>query len=429
MGKGLKLRLGQQIVYTLLSPALGILMLFKTRNDKLILWGVTLLFGLAGSVFQYVKGTDGLTHLRHVQDAYVSMSLTAFLSELFNIITLNPTGSSTDPYIHVLSFIAGGIFGVPELLHLFAGLVLGFFFSKSFLQVRRYTIGQNLKWWIVGFIILFIAARSITSLNSIRMWTGMWVLFYGSHSFLVKGERKYIIIALSSIFIHFSYIIFTIPVVGAYFIRGRTWLLIFLFASSYLGSLNFAQIERFAPETSLVENKQKLYVREGPEQERNTETATKGSNFYKAYGPSFYFNYVLVGFIILLLIQALKKEIDGEVLFLMASGILLYSLGNWVSFSPSVSGRAHGVSSLFLLSANILALTKLNTLNSNRLIKDKSWFKTVQKILLILAIPYILFHVSYTLNMLSAFFLFFPFVSWLIGVNDVSINEFLKILF
>ena len=84
---------------------------------------------------------------------------------------------TTDFYLHILSFIAGSVFNIPELLHVLAGIVLGYFYTKSVLLIIGDNLQQKKNYILMGLIVLLLLIKSISALNSIRMWTGMWVLF------------------------------------------------------------------------------------------------------------------------------------------------------------------------------------------------------------------------------------------------------------
>ena len=108
---------------------------------------------------------------------------------------------------------------MPELIHVFAALILGYFFTKSILLVLKNNIDTEKSAVLVAFIILFLFFRSLGALNSIRMWTGMWVFFYGTYSYAITKKKKFLAVILFSIVVHFSYVIVLIPFLVSYILR------------------------------------------------------------------------------------------------------------------------------------------------------------------------------------------------------------------
>jgi hypothetical protein len=130
-----KRKIGQQLLISTISPVFGLLLAFKSSSERFIVFSGTLFMGLVGSVFMYLPGSDGHTHLQAVERYYLDMSLGQFLADAGSLLLLQPVEGSKDMYKHLLSFLAGGVFGIPELLHFFGGLILGYFYTKSVLIV------------------------------------------------------------------------------------------------------------------------------------------------------------------------------------------------------------------------------------------------------------------------------------------------------
>ncbi|WP_016990259.1 hypothetical protein [Flavobacterium sp. ACAM 123] len=216
-----KAQRGYLILLFLFSPFLGVFKIFKLKNEKDITFFTTLFFGLVGSAFVYIKGTDGHSHLMNAKANYLDMSLGEFFTKSYEILTFGATKGTTDIYLHIISFLSASVLQKPELIHVFAGFVLGYFFIKSVLLVLKDNLFVKKSYILLGFITLFLMIQSIGALNSIRMWTGMWVLFYGSYSWAMTKEKKYWYVILFSVFVHFSYAVILIPVALAYLLQKQ----------------------------------------------------------------------------------------------------------------------------------------------------------------------------------------------------------------
>jgi hypothetical protein len=184
---------GYLFLLLFLSPFLSLFKILKLKNNKDITFFGTLFFGMIGSLYIYSNGNDGFTHRSLVERNYSGMSISEFLSQSYDILTFNAGEGTTDFYLHILSFIAGSVFNIPELLHVLAGLVLGYFYTKSVLLIIGDNLQQKKNYILMGLIVLLLLIKSITALNSIRMWTGMWVLFYGTYGWAKTKNIKYFI--------------------------------------------------------------------------------------------------------------------------------------------------------------------------------------------------------------------------------------------
>jgi hypothetical protein len=225
---------GYILLLLFVSPILSLFKILKLKNNKDITFFGTLFFGMIGSLYIYSNGNDGFTHRSLVEQNYSGMSISEFLSQSYDILTFNAGEGTTDFYLHILSFIAGSVFNIPELLHVLAGLVLGYFYTKSVLLIIGDNLQQKKNYILMGLIVLLLLIKSISALNSIRMWTGMWVLFYGTYGWAKTKNIKYFIAILFSMIVHFSYVVIIIPVAISYLIRERKRILVLVYIVSIL---------------------------------------------------------------------------------------------------------------------------------------------------------------------------------------------------
>jgi len=416
---------GNLILLFLVSPLFGVTTLLKSKSEKFITFFGTLFMGIVGSVYMYTPGNDGHTHLMHVKNSYLNLSIAEFLTQTYQLLTFQQVGSTKDIYMHVISYLSASVLQTPELVHVFSGFVLGYFFTKSVLLVLKNHLITKKGAILIGFIVLFLSIRSIGALNSIRMWTGMWIFFYGTYSWAITKEKKYLFIILFSIIVHFSYVVFVIPATFAYLLRHRKYILISVYLLSFFTSLSFSSIESYLPQTSLVENQQQANIidstadveRYAEKQERRNAV---NKNFYKAYGPGFYQTFNIVGLTFILFLFYLNKRTDPNLTFLISVGMGIYTFSNFLEFSPSIQGRAKTIASLFILAAAIHLQLTLKRYNWNR--KHISYLNKGLSLFLIFSIPMFLFQVSYLLENFSIFSVILPQISWFLGEDDFSIR-------
>lgn len=426
-----KTQKGYLILLMFISPLLGLTAFLKSKNEKVLLFFGVLFFGVAGSLYVYRPGSDGEAHLSSAIRNYMDMSFGLFLSQCYDLLTLNTTSETKDIYLHFISFVSASLFGVPELIHVISGLILGYFFTKSALLVLQDKLEVKKSGILIAFIVLFIMDRSLGALNSIRMWTGMWVFFYGTFSYAITKKKKYLWVILFSIIVHFSYIIVLFPFIVAYFFRHKTKVITVFYLLSFGLTLNFSTIGNLIPKSSLLESQQKHNVIDSDEkakffEEKAAIASQVQQNFYITYGEGFYTKYNIVGLSFILLFFFNNKTFNNRFNFLLASGLGLYAFSNIVTFSPSLSGRVKTIAALFIITATIQLLFTLNRykLTSQKLnLLNKCFI-----IFLFLSIPMFLFQISYLIQMLSFFTLILPQISWLIGDNDFSIRDAISYL-
>ncbi|MEZ7506109.1 hypothetical protein [Flavobacterium sp. Arc2] len=428
-----KIQKGYLLLLFLFSPILGLFKLLKLKNEKDITFFGTLFFGLVGSAFVYIKGTDGHSHLMNAKEYYLDMSLVEFFNKSYEILTFNSTEGSTDIYLHCISFISTSLLQTPELIHVFAGLVLGYFFTKSVLLILKNNLDFKKSYILVGFVILLLLIRSIGALNSIRMWTGMWVMFYGTYSWTTTKKRKYLLVILFSVLVHFSYALILIPAAAAYILQKNKKILVALYIVSFFSTVGFSFVKAYIPQSNLIEKKQNTYAVDSDEDAKrfekksiNAKKESENLNFYKSSGETNYLNYSIVGLSIILIFFYFKKESDHNLNFLVAIGIGVYTFSNLVAFSPSLQGRTKMIAATFILAAAIHL--QLTLIKYNLKVKSIKRLNTVLLIFLISSIPMFLFQLSDILYNISFFILLFPQVSWFLGDGDYSIRGVIGLL-
>jgi len=382
-------------------------------------------FGIAGSLYVYIPGNDGATHLLNIERFYSDMRLSEFFQKSWEILQFKSVSGATDIYIHTLSYLSGSVFEIPELLHVFAGLVLGYFYTKSALLLFRNKPMGRLGVITIALMALFLIYRSLTALNSIRMWTAMWVLFFGSYSWFITKKKKYLLVALLSVFFHFSYAIIILPLVVGYLLKKRKLIIVGIYIISFSFSLNFVTIEPYIPALPLLEQKIKYNLK--TDNESAIEREKPKENFYKRWGEKVYGEYSIVGLSFILLLFYLKANADDKLIFLLTSGMILYTFSNIIDFSPSLSGRSQTVGSVYILAAAIYLVFTLSRYSLSRL--QKTLFNAGLGSFLISSIPVVLFQISYILNTFSVFIILMPFASWILGDIDFTIREAVGMLF
>src|SRR5690606_34836355 len=120
--------------------------------------------------------------------------------------------------------------------------------------------------------------------QTVRTWTGLWVLFNGVYGYYETQRWRYLFLMLAAPLFHVAYFVIAIPAFIAVLCK---WVDLRIFATIYVFSF-FLQIDsnviiQQLESTELGRQKVAGYYRENPEDYRNPLDETS-ANWYKMYG-------------------------------------------------------------------------------------------------------------------------------------------------
>jgi hypothetical protein len=141
-------------------------------------------------------------------------------SDFFKIVGgIYAIDTSVDIVEPLISFIVSRFTEDHRGLFTAYAALFGFFFLKSInLLYDRYKL--NPGWPGLIHLVFFAAILPITAINGFRMWTAAWIFFYGAYRVIIDHEPRYLIIALFSSLVHWSYISAN-AVLIIYFLAGN----------------------------------------------------------------------------------------------------------------------------------------------------------------------------------------------------------------
>jgi hypothetical protein len=412
-----------------ISPVIALAVAIKHASAKNLTLVTKLFFTFFGALYYYGSdGADGIKHLQSVRDYYIGMSFATFFTDCLDLLLLNPKPYANDVYKHVLSFIAG-FFNFPELIHLLAGLVLGYYFSQSMYLLYKSKGSFNVSIYVIFFLVIFVTTRTLIGLNSIRMWTGLWVLFYYSISYWnKKSVFNLVALVIIPLFFHFSYAIFVLPILASIFLRKFRLFVVLLYVISFSFSFNFTAIQSFLPQDNELFEKKSGYVQTDDRIEQNKIAHKKNnenSDLFVTLGTSIYRSHSIPFLCILIIYFLFMNKKDDLINFLLVSGLVMLTFSNVVGFSPSISGRTFTIASTYLLAGSLLVMRTLYNVDSNL---AKSW-RLGSVVFFIISAPFLFYNIVFILRIVSAFLLFLPAVSIFIGDSDISIRDFIVQIF
>lgn len=362
---------------------------------------------------------------------YSDMSFTVFWDDLISIFKLE--GSSTgykDPFIHILSFLLGSVLQLPGLYFVIVAAIYGYFFSKSvFLILHKPGILRK-NYLLIGFVVVFLLIRNLEGLQAVRMWTGMWVLFYASLQYIETKKVKYFILLFGAPFIHLGFLpilVVVLPTLLFPFLNTRLIAALFVL-SSFMNTGPIAdQIKQnVSSPTTLAENwgrgyevKKRLNFQDKLDIQSNTSF-----NWYKKYISLGIHQWTLNIFIYgLLLFKIFPNRMDRTQVKLFSVGLAVLILANLTWFNSALSGRSQQIGMLFVMAAFILVIQESRFLYG--FWTHKPLFRMLCSFCFLFWLPFILFKLSTNLDNLSMYSLILPPVVWF----DAELNYSAKELF
>jgi hypothetical protein len=413
----------------MLSPLLSFILFFKNilkKNSKFILISF---FTFYGATMIFPVGTDGSRHLLAVEIHYLGLSFPEFLNESWLLLQFKPPpGTNSDLYLHILSFIAS-LFGIPKVLYVLAATIYGYFYVNS-IKLIYGIIAKNtskILWLLFFCLVLW---KSFEGINSIRNWTAAWVVFYGTMSYLLKKEKKFIYLIFLAYFIHFSYVILTVPILIAFLLpKLRLYYFAFYIASLFI-SIPLSTLESnlsLIASNELAQSKFEVYNQDSQEIAAKNQKFRENSSVHKAYAISGFIIFFQVIFVFLLVfIVGFKRPIIPDSFLILSNiALIFFGFSNLFMFVPSLSKRLELNGMFYLL---IFIVLSYNLINVNKV-------KSLKKLnfLIVVGIPFILLfmfmQISYIAEYTNIFVIVAPFLLLFFYDETISIKNVGKELF
>lgn len=427
-------RIGFILISSITFPVLLLWQAWKTSSFTYKHWLATAFVTVYGSTIAIAYdplgiGADGVRHLLHVYVHYVGLGFPQFLQELGQIIALQENASpSRDAYKHVLSYIAGGVLGVPELFFPMVAFIYGYFFTGSLLIVFRNFGATRLTYVFVGFAVLFFLAKNIEGVNTVRTWTGMWILVYACLKYYETKRLRYALLMFVPPFIHFGYFMMAIPawLVLAVGNWPRFFAVLFVL-SSFTTFLNPGTVTEIVSATELGERATHSYFREEvrSREEILERGAERGQRIWRTLNQFGLHKWALNVLVFSLLIGNVYSTIMTKYQkTLFSIGLLTVTFSNATWYLYALSNRSWLVGAVFILAAYLI--TRQDPLTSRKLPNALPIYKYGINIALVLFFPWFLFQLSVILDFPSVFLLALPFLVWLSPEINMSVKDALR---
>ena len=433
-------RLGLAVIMAVVMPAMLLLEAWNSRSWRYKHWVLTIFVTVYGSVIYLAvsadgrTAADGWTHLQHVHLYYVGMDFATYIRELGYIMTfrIGEFDFVRDPYIHTVAYLTGGVLGTPRLFFVIIAFVYGYFFSGSVLHVLRYFSASPKSLLIIGFVVVFLLSKNVEGVNTVRTWTGMWILVYACLKYHQSRRLRYLLLMFVPPFIHFGFFLMAIPAWAVVVFGSRPLTYSVLFGLSiFMSLINPGDVSSRIAQTERGESHLDHYLveeRRGGNIIQNFQNSrARGDRPWRTarvIGVHRWALYVFVGSI---LVSGIYFSVmNGYQKLVFSTGLLTLTFSNSFWFLFAVSNRSWLVGVILVLAAFLMARLDPDTSRSTmrQVARYKWWFH----LSLLLFVPNILFSVSHLMDYVSVFVFSLPFLVWLDPELNMSVKEFLQLL-
>jgi len=417
--------MGELIKLFFISPFLAFYNGVKLINAPQVKLFLILFFGFFGATMIFNDQTDGFRHSINVVNHYSGLSVGDFFNELFLLFQFIPSpGTNDDPYLHILSYLAG-LFNSPRVLYLLASLVYGYFYINSLYYVRS-LIKNKFNFCITLLFLSLIFIKGFEGINSIRNWTGQWCLFYVVIKYIVTKDKKTLFLLLLPPFIHFGYLFISIPVIiSIFYSKYRKVFLIIYFVSFAFSSFDIADYALNYFGVGLFKYKTEVYMQDVDEIDLKRNDFEATASFHKLYAYDAFRFYIQFVFIFMLLFfknKSLVKFIENKSFFILSSSaLLLLSFSNIATLIPSLYKRLYMNANVYIIASLLLMYVFALEYNS----KLKLRFEFLIK----LGVPVYLFFFFMQLSYIAEFANVATILPLPIGIFFLNDDISIKILF
>jgi len=423
--------MSQRLIYTTLlmffSPAFTLFRGLKSSSTRYKRWLLTIFVTFFGSLIFLSESNDGFRHRANVYSHYVDLSFGQFLKELINILLFKQNATlavQEEPYIHILSYLVGGVLGLPGLFFVFVAFIYGYFFSGAIFRLFERAPTFKLSWLFYGFATLFVLWKNLEGINTVRTWTGLWVLFYAALSYFETRKLKYLLLVFVPPMIHIGYFAMAMPtwlvlLFGSY-PRLYTALFILSFVSPVLNQNTvLKQLER----TEVGANKVRGYYVEDKQGASDVLSEYGGSTWYLQLYKLGLQNYGLTGIVVLLFLFGIyTRFMNPAESHLFSAGVLTLILSNSAWFLSALQNRSAIVAGLFILGGLLLPWQR-GVFREHLHGRRKKLFNAGLLLVFTLFVPFFIYRGADMIYYLSAFLFVAPIIPWISPETNLSIRE------
>lgn len=406
----------------LITPILTLVQVLRSRDRFYVRWMLTIFATIYGSTFNITGIGDGTRHWERVYDYYVDLSFLQFISNTGDILLLRSNVDlKGDLYIHVISYFTGGFLGQPGLFFVFVGFIYGYFFAGS--MVKVFDVFPSFKKHFPFFIlsIYFIAILNLQSMNTVRTWTGFWILFYAVISYYKSKKLKYLFLLFVPPLIHVGFFVMVLPAWLIVFIGLKKQFAIAIYALSFITSIITPQV--------VINQLSQLKI--GQEKVESYSVIDKevvnpfaSGRWYLQYKKSGTLEWLVVAIAIIFILNgSYLKDMNLLENKLFSIGLLSKALSNISWFLYALSNRTDVIASLFILAAIIIYWQRKYLQGGS--IKMGLFSRITLNTCALLISPVFFYYLSNFIEYLSIYVFVLPAIAWVDESVRITVREVL----
>jgi hypothetical protein len=400
------------------SPVLGLLYAIKTRSQSVIRWSIFAFTAIYGSLYHRSYGGDGSAHWDEVYRNYIYLSFDVWWDRMLAILSFSPTPyTNDDPFIHIISYLTGSVLNAPGLFFTVVGIFYAYFYSGAIVKLLSYVNWNSNynKFFVYFFLIMLLLWKSPNNMQTVRSWTGMWVLIYAAISYYETKKWKYLILALTPPLIHIGYIVLAFPVWVVLFSGYRNpkvYFIIFVLSMFFSNAVERFGLVQNLSQTDVGASKTSSYYYSEEDAAANEGKLKKSSGtspFYLTYQENKIHIYVLTAMIFFMYFFLRGSGFTKIENTLFSYGLAAASMSNFFTQVFAVYNRGWLIAGMFIISMMVIFLSK-NNLKNVRL----SFLKVRLPLTLfsIALFPYGLFLLSVFISYTSYYIFLLPQIQW-----------------
>lgn len=429
-GEGdLRQKYAQAVIKAISIPALLLVDLMQRRPEKeqrFLIWLFFIVFGVT-----FVLGGDAVSHQWRVETYFAYLSFNDFLEDLWLIVTFRTTEyGARDLYNHLISYLFGGVLNLPQLYIPFVAAVYGYFFAGSVVLILRHMTLSKLNYVLAGFVLLFLCIQGLQGIQTVRTWTGLWVLVYACLKYYETRKMPYLLLMFTPPLFHFGYWLMAIPAWIVLVYGSRPLLYTVLLAlSSFTAFLPTQPVEEFIATTERGAASLQAYSRETQVTNRlaRFESGMAQTNWYNAYRQAGLHRWAPIILVLTIYGSGLYSQaMSAFQRRIFSVGVLTLAFSNLMWFVSAVHNRTLTIAAVFILAGFLMARFHPETSKHFRGLPP--YYQWGLHLSFLVWFPALLFAISVTFDRLSVFTFFAPFIVLIDPELNMPLKEALRML-
>lgn len=209
----------------------------KTKSSYFVFFLAAIFFGMSFTVSSgkdvVTGGFDGQFYRADFED-YKYRTLGEFTDGFLGFISFDE--GKKDYYFDTVAFYISRVTDNYHIMFMFFAIIFSYFSLKS---LKFLTAEKNFDASIVSYILVYLFLfNQIFNINGVRFWTAAWIAVYSIFQIHKNANKKYVLLALLTPYIHGSYWIFLGVLLIAQLFKKfeKIWIILF-FASFLISSI------------------------------------------------------------------------------------------------------------------------------------------------------------------------------------------------